>query len=247
MDDDPYGEPDNIFEGQEESAAFSGTEDGIKFFHLKTGKGQVFGGTSHFSVMIDTAPPFEFTPRLESFGFAQGNNLLIFFNTLDPLSGLDHYEVRVADLTDDKHTTFSGWAREESPFRLNTERSGNFRILVRAFDKAGNFREGTIQARVFGAPLVMAGGGVQVRGVFFPWLVIYFLAGIYLLAMAYLIILLKRRRNLRGRLEKEIKEAEKEIEDVREAEEKIRKMRMLEEESRENYNKLKEDFERITK
>ena len=152
LDDDFLGEPDNVVDTESSSVSFEGVADGISYFHLKAKKEDVWGGASHFKLMIDATPPLQFEPYLEPFSFAGGNYLIVYFNTSDSLSGMDHYEVRVVDLTDPENVFLSGWTREESPFRLGTEKSGIFRILVRAFDEAGNFQEGKIQVRIFSPP-----------------------------------------------------------------------------------------------
>jgi len=159
LDDDPFGEPDNTIDTESTSVSFDRVEDGILYFHLKAKKGEVWGGTSHFRVMIDTAPPLSFKPYSEPFSLTAGDYLLIYFASSDLLAGIDHYEVRIADLTDPEHITFSGWTRQDSPFRISTQNKGIFSVIIRAFDRAGNFQEEKIQVRVFSPPLVLVEGG----------------------------------------------------------------------------------------
>ena len=240
LDDDPYGEPDNVIDVRSTSISFEEVEDGIRYFHLKAKKGQAWGGTSHFRVMVDTAPPLKFEPYLEPFSLSSGNYLLIYFNTKDLLSGIDHYKVRIADLTDPEHIALSGWVREESPSRISTEKSGTFRILVRAFDKAGNFQEGKIQAKIFSPPFVIVSGGIQIKGLFLPWWLVYGMVGLVAIFCGSKIYSLLKRRNLARRLKKEVKEAEKEIEDVKRLEKRIRETRILEEEAKKEAERLAE-------
>ncbi len=188
--------------------------------------------------MIDTIPPSEFQPYLEPFSLASGNYLLIYFNTSDLLSGLDYYSVRIADLTDPANMVLSGWTRGESPFRLTTEKLGTFRVLVRAFDKAGNFQEGKIELRVFSPPLIIVSGGVQVKGFFIPWWLIYGAVGLLIVLGGIQMYSLLRRINLTKRLKREVAEAEKEIEDVKKLEKRIRAMRDLEEEAKKEAERL---------
>ncbi|MFQ6049491.1 MAG: hypothetical protein ACE5J0_00385, partial [Candidatus Paceibacterales bacterium] len=249
LDDDPYGEPDNTVDTQFTSVSFEDAEDGIMYFHLKGKKDEIWGGTSHFRVMIDTIPPLVFEPYLESFTFGAGNNLLIYFDTSDLLSGIDYYKVRITNLTDPENVVFTGWTREESPFRLTTERQGIFEVTIRAFDKAGNFQEGKMQTRVISPLLIIISEGVQIKGIFISWWQIYFLIGAILLGTGFLIFgLIKRgREGLRVRLYKEIKEAEKEIEDVKKAEERLRRLRIMEERAGEEWKRLKESLEKEIK
>jgi len=240
LDDDPFGEPDNAVDTKSTLVSFSEVEDGVQYFHLKAKKEQIWGGTSHFRVMIDNTPPPTFEPYLAPFRLTSGNYLLIYFNASDLLSEIDHYEIRIADLTDPENVVLSAWIREESPFRLQIKRSGTFEIFVRAFDKAGNFREGKIQARVFSPPFIIASGGVQIKGFFVPWWLIYGFLLVGLSLFGFGSYRLWQRKSLAKRLKKEVAEAEKEIEDVRKLEERIRKTRALEEEARKESERLAE-------
>jgi len=223
--------------------------DVILYFHLKAKKDETWGGTSHYRAMIDNTPPLKFEPYLESLTLTTGNYLLIYFDTSDLLSGIDHYKVRIANLTNPENIIFSGWTRQESPFRLTTKSPGIFEVQVRTFDKAGNFQEGKIQTRIVNPSLILASGGVQIKGIFFPWWQISSLIGVILLAMGFLIfgLIKKKRESLGIRLYKEIKEAEKEIEDVKKAEEKLRRLRIMEQKAGEEWRRLKETLEEETK
>ena len=232
LNDDPYGEPNNQIDTESTFASFDEVEDGIKYFHLKVKKGETWGGTSHFKTKIDKTPPQEFEPYLEPFSFTLGNDLLIYFSTQDALSGVNHYEVRVTDFTNPDDVILSGWIRQESPFRFTKEKSGTFRILVRAFDQAGNFQEGNISLKTFSSFLTTVSGGIEIKGVFIPWWLIYFLMIIILSETGYLMFkwIKVKRETLKAKFRREVAEAEKEIEDVRELKRKIKGMRTLEEE-----------------
>jgi hypothetical protein len=249
LDDDPYGEPNNIIDAQVTSISFEDIGDGAQFFHLKGKKDGIWGGTSHFKILIDKTLPLEFRPYLESFTFTSANDLLVYFDTTDLLSGIDKYEIRITDLTNPQDIVFSGWIRQESPFRLTREKAGTFEVIIRAFDKAGNFREGKIQIKVIGSILILVDDGIQIRGVFFPWWQIYSLIIITLLGIGFLIfkLLKSKREGIRISLQKEIKEAEKEIEDVKIAQEKLRKLRTKEEEAGKKWKQLKESLEKEIK
>ena len=240
LDDDPFGEPDNTIDTESTSISFSEVEDGGRYFHLRVKKEQIWGGTSHFRVMIDNIPPSTFEPYLEPFRLTSGSYLLIYFNASDLLSGINHYEARLADFTDPENVVLSAWIREESPFRLSTERSGTFEIFVRAFDEAGNFREGKVRARVLSPPLIIVSGGIQIKGFFVPWWLIYGVVGLIIIFVGRQIYFFLRRKNLARRLRREVAEAEKEIEDVKKVERTIRETRILEEEARKESERLAE-------
>ena len=245
LNDDPYGEPNDEIDAESTFISFKEVEDGIKYFHLKVKKGEVWGGTSHFKIKIDKTPPQEFQPYLEPFSLTFGNYLLIYFDTKDALSGIDRYEVRVADFTDPQDVVLSGWTRQESPFRFTKEKSGTFRVLVRVFDKAGNLEEGNIRVRTFGSLLTIVSRGIQIRGAFIPWWLVYFLIGVILLGAGCSIFkwIKRKRETLRDKFRREVAEAEKEIEDVRKLKRKIKEMRTLEEETMEEGERLTKDLE----
>ena len=240
LNDDPYGEPNDNINTESTFISFGDVKDGIKYFHLKVKKEEVWEGASHFKIKIDKTSPQEFEPYLEPFSLTLGNHLLIYFNTKDALSGIDHYEVRVADFTDPNDVILSGWVRQESPFRFTKEESGTFRILVRAFDKAGNFQEGNISLKTFGSFLTTVSGGIEIKGIFIPWWLIYFLIIIILSETGYLMFkwIKIKKETLRAKFRREVAEAEKEIEDVRKLKRKIKEMRTLEEEAMREEERL---------
>jgi len=249
MDDDPNGEPDNITDTTSTAVSFEGVKNGVSFFHLKVKKEGVWGGTSNFKIMIDNEPPAVFLPRLESFNFDAGKFLLIYYQTLDSLSEIDHYEARVDDFSDPQNVVSSAWIRQESPFRLTSERPGTFEILIRAFDKAGNFREGKVKIKTLNSFLVLTGGGIAMVGVFLLWWQLFSLIFMILLVISLLTLWSskKKKEDSGVDLPKEIKEAEKEIEDVKRIEEKLRKMRLVEEEAKEQWQRLKQNLDSQTK
>jgi hypothetical protein len=252
LDEDPQGEPDNSIDTSVTSISFENITDGVKYFHVKAIKSQVWGGTSHFQIKIDIVPPNSFEPYLEPFSLTLGNSLLIYFNAVDRLSGIDYYQVRVANLNDPQNIIFSVWTQEESPFELTKEQSGTMSVLVRAFDKAGNFQEGNIRIRILSSPLVFITGGIQIIGIFIPWWVIYIILSLALLAPGRLLFkFLERFEKSDKRLTREIKEAEKEIEDIRRFKEQERKEKEHDITSREKaerkWRQLREDLRRETK
>lgn len=244
LDDDPLGEPDNTIDTEFASVSFDRVEGGVLYFHLKAKKEGAWGGTSHFRAMIDITPPLSFEPYLEPFSLTSGDYLLIYFDTNDLLAGIDHYEARVANLTDPKQITLSGWTRQDSPFRISAKNQGIFSVIIRAFDKAGNFQEEKIQARIFSPILVLVSGGVKIKGLFIPSEVIYVLLGIILFFGLYLTFkwLKAKRGGLKGKFLKEIKEAEKEIEDVKKFRERIREIKEVEEKAQIEEKRLNQEL-----
>ncbi len=248
LNDDPYGEPDNVIDIESTPISFKEIGEGIQYLHLKAKKESVWGGTSHFKIMIDKTPPSEFKLHLETLSLGPGY-AAISFHPMDSLSGIDHYRAKIADYTDPKNVIWTSWMHTDSQFELNTEKKGTYRVFIRAFDKAGNFREEEIQIRVFSPNLILIGGGVQIRGLFLPWWLVGLFLGIIFLGAGYLIFrkIKKKSALTEVDLEKEIKEAEKEIEDVRKAKEKLTRIRLLEERGRKEWGRLKGKLGKIIK
>jgi len=248
LDDDSYGEPNNTIDTESTLISFEEIREGIQYLHLKAKKEGVWGGTSHFKIMIDKTPPLEFKPHLEVFGLSSGH-VIVCFHPEDSLSGVEYYQARITDYTDPENVIWTGWMYTDTQFKLNTEKKGTYKVFIRAFDKAGNFREEELQIKILSPNLVVVSGGVQIRGLFLSWWLIGLFLGIIFLGAGYLIfkIIKKKPAFLRVNLEKEIKEAEKEIEDVRKAKEKLTRIRLLEERGRKEFGRLKGKLSKIIK
>lgn len=121
--------------------------DGIWYFHIKALKAGVWGNTTHFLVKIDTTPPAAFKPTLEYLGAAVINRFLVSYSTTDNLSGVDHYEVGVIDKSRPV-TEAPAFVEASSPYQLPFDTISSARLIVRAFDRAGNIRDVSVDAKV---------------------------------------------------------------------------------------------------
>lgn len=240
LDRDPFGEPDNITDTNLNSQFFEGLEDGIWYFHLKAQKGKIWGGASHSQVNIDNSPPLSFKPRLEIFTTTLDHNLLFHFDTVDLFSGLDYYEARIVDMSDPKNILYLGFIRTESPYRFDTERKrGTFKLIIRAFDKAGNHQEGEADIRVITSNFVRADKGLYVFGRFFPlWFPVLVLGLIVITIIGIIIWRYERRKNIQRRLERDIKEVEEGLEDIKKLEEEIKEKPTAQQRLRKAWKRL---------
>lgn len=238
FDDNPYGEPDRVIDTREETVVLEDCPEGKQYFHLRAQRGTVWGATSHFRVNIDKTPPQVFNPYMEPFSFK--DYFLIYFETQDNLSGVEGYQVRLADFTEPDNAVLSAWQWADAPFRFDKGKKGTFVVMVRAFDKAGNYQEGRIEIESSSPFLSRLRGGFQIKGIFLPTWLCYIIP---FLIVAYLIYrffywLLRKRESMRTRLKREVSEAEKEIEDVKRLERKIGETRALEEKLRSEGKRL---------
>jgi hypothetical protein len=147
LDDKPNTVPENIVSGSSTVMAYENAKDGLSYFHIKALKNKAWGASTDYLVRIDTTPPAEFKPTVDYLSASTINRFLVSFFTTDSLSGIDHYEVGVIDKA--KPVTESPvFVQTDSPYQIPFEAISNARVVVRAFDKAGNVRDGSIDVTV---------------------------------------------------------------------------------------------------
>lgn len=148
LDSFPQTVPDNISEEEDSTISFEDLEDGLWYFHIKARRRGVWGSPSHFLLRIDSTPPAEFQPKVEILTAAIIQRAIVMFFTTDALSGIDHYEVAIIDKS--AATTLSSpvFVEAESPYGIPRRTSPDIRVIVRAVDRAGNIREGTVDTTI---------------------------------------------------------------------------------------------------
>jgi len=195
FDTDAYGTPDNNAEGSYTSVSYSDVKDGIWYFHLKAKKGDIWGGTSSYLVQIDYTPPAAFSPIVYPSANTTEKQPLISFITTDSLSGIDHYEVKYIDVTQGKEEKATGFFVEAvSPYRLSLLELGRYLVIVRAYDAAGNYQEGTVKIQIFPEGFFFSEKGLHFRGIIISWVIIFIVALLLLLIIVLIILLAERRR-----------------------------------------------------
>lgn len=146
FDHNPATVPDETAETTETTLSAKADVDGVWYFHIR-GKGTAWGGTTHFLVRVDTKAPAAFSPEVEPAKFANNNRGVALFRTTDATSGVDHYEIRIihSDNPDNESTVFT---EESSPYLIPELSRGKYNIVVRAFDEAGNYTDGSAEFQV---------------------------------------------------------------------------------------------------
>ena len=143
IDDKPNTIPDNIPDTSSAAYSYESQPDGIRYFHIKALKGGIWSAPTDFPIRIDSEPPAQFDPEINYITAAVISRALVSYFTTDALSGLDHYEVGLIDKS--KAATESPvFVRSESPYQIPFDSIENARLIVRAFDKAGNVRDASI-------------------------------------------------------------------------------------------------------
>lgn len=133
--------PENKITNKEASQFYENVKDGIWYFHVKTLAKNVWGATSHFKVRIDTIIPAEFSPAVDSFKDEQGNKkYMISFFTTDTMSGVDHYEIGLINKKT-LDTASPVFVESQSPYMVPKIEGDTLRVIIRAYDGAGNVRE----------------------------------------------------------------------------------------------------------
>jgi hypothetical protein len=143
----PQTIPDNSPESNDTTIGYQNMADGLWYFHIKAHKKDTWGATSHFLVRIDTTPPATFEPKVEALSAAIISKFLISFFTTDALSGLDRYEIGAIDQASAASSS-PLFIQSESPYQLSPQSPGDMRMIVRAFDRAGNVQEGSVDISV---------------------------------------------------------------------------------------------------
>jgi len=90
---------------------------------------------ANIELFIDRTPPANFTPAASPATWTnQDPNIT--FSTVDNTSGISRYEVGLAG---------GNLSTRTSPFRFTNLSDGRYQVIVRAFDNAGNYAEGTVK------------------------------------------------------------------------------------------------------
>ncbi|UCE37747.1 MAG: Ig-like domain-containing protein [Thermoplasmata archaeon] len=97
----------------------------------------------YVDVYIDITPPNSFTPIADPNTWTNITTPEINFSTTDDLSGIDHYEISIDG---------DSFSNQSSPYVIPSQDDGVHNITVRAYDSAGNFRDGTVEVFIDTTP-----------------------------------------------------------------------------------------------
>jgi hypothetical protein len=228
LDRDPKGVPDNNTEGSTSSISYSDLEEGAWYFHVKAKKSGIWGGTSNYLLQIDNVPPASFVPGIEPSAKTTVSQPIISFVTTDALSGFDHFEIKVINITPDQPGNEDGFFIETaSPYKLPALSVGKYLVVIKAFDKAGNWRDVPIKLEMIAKGLQINKEGLTVFGLLLRWWILALLILLIIILIAtFLFIRLKRQESLQKETAKKIKEKEtalmKEAENIKEKTDQIK-------------------------
>ena len=215
----PLENPDTISEGEDTFKFYENVSDGVWYFHLRAKKDGVWGRTSRLAVKIDTTPPQKFEPRIEV------NPGFVYFKTEDFHSGIDYYEISLVYL-EENPIPAPFFIESTSPFKIPSKYSGKYSVIIRAYDRAGNYQETEKKFQViFPNIFLIADKGIQIKTIFFSWQIIYLILFVLLAIAGCLIFYLSTRKSGYKKGIKEIEEALKEIKKLEEKEIETRKLK----------------------
>lgn len=132
---DPLAEPDDRAEAPAGSVTFENLRDGIYYFSLKEKlPRENWSAVSRRKLMIDTAPPQMFNPKIGQSSAEFGGKYFLSFSTVDLASGVALYQVSEGG---------NEFVTADSPY-VPAQQSRRAPIIVRAIDRAGNTAEATV-------------------------------------------------------------------------------------------------------
>ncbi len=191
LSDDPTATPDDISEGTKTSVAYGNLSDGIHYFHIKSLRDGKWGGITHFSAKIDASPPANFPVYVSPSARTASKQPIIQFITTDALSGVDHYEIKIIALSPDvaQKPEVGGqfFIETGTSYIPSVLELGDYDILVRAYDKADNFKEVEQRLAITTPIFEFVGEKGLIIGNFatIPWKYLYGVSAVILLGLGF--------------------------------------------------------------
>lgn len=194
----PQERPEGTTKGLDTAVSFDKVGDGIWYFHIRQQKDGIWGKTSHVQIRVDTTSPRDFTPKIVTYSKLIGYQTMVYFETGDDFSGIDHYEASVIDLNGSEPAR-SFFTEQISPYKIPDTKAGKYNVIIKAIDKAGNIKEGEARFRLM-TPLItnIEGKGLEIKGFLFPWWLIVVLLVISSLLLVSLIWMIFKKTNRRA-------------------------------------------------
>lgn len=144
IDKEPVSMPTVYYNNPISEKIIENLDDGIWYFHVQLKNKFGWGETAHYRVQIDTHPPefleLKFIDDQDTITAGVVNvfdsQLKIFISATDSLSGIDFYKIKIGD--GDFFNPPSD-AIKDNIYTLPSQTAGRRNILVRAYDRAGNY------------------------------------------------------------------------------------------------------------
>jgi len=186
---DPTTIPDDISEGKKNSVSYGNLSDGIHYFHIKSLRAGLWGGTTHFAIKVDATPPADFVIDIAPASRTSSHTPIIQFTTTDGLSGIDHYELKIVPLSpggvsDDASRFF---IEALSPYTPASMELGSYDVIVRSYDKSGNHVEMKERLRITTPFFAFINStGISLGGKTLPWMWVWIILILIFTTLTYL-------------------------------------------------------------
>jgi hypothetical protein len=132
--------PDDTGEGLDTSISYTDVDDGIWYFHLKAKTSKGWDKVAHYRVQIDASPPHDLKIVFDETLPTRNPSPSFRLEVKDDISGIVHYEIKV-----DRRDIIK---IEEAQYKIPALRPGKHQVLVKVYDKAGNFAEETLSFQI---------------------------------------------------------------------------------------------------
>lgn len=132
----PQASPTVTYTPAVESKEIKDLDDGIWYFHVSLANSAGWGPVSHFRLQIDTKKPDFFNISQTEREDLTDPRAEFLFDSKDSGSGIDYYEIQIDAMEPEI------WRRvSDASYKTPALGPGSHKIVVKAFDMAGNFLE----------------------------------------------------------------------------------------------------------
>lgn len=136
LNNSPSSNPGSKSDGYFDNKVYENLDDGVYYIHIRFINASGAGPILHHKFGIDATPPEPFQITLPDGEVTANPTPRILFDTIDKTSGIDRYEIKIDD-----GDWFNAATLKVASYVLPKLGPGEHKILVRAYDKAGNYTE----------------------------------------------------------------------------------------------------------
>lgn len=147
FDNEPFSIPDEKNKTDKDFITFNPKNDGIYYFHLGGVKSGIMRSVYHYKIKIDSSPPDYLHLKVNNRVINKGEVVRTEFETMDKVSGVEPnlFYIKIDD---------SVYLPTKSPLYIPFNKAGNHTVFVKAYDRADNYLEDSLEIKVKSTPLV---------------------------------------------------------------------------------------------
>lgn len=133
----PTSIPTVYYSGAITQKTIDDLEDGVWYFHAQLKNEFGWGSVAHFKLQVDTTPPASFEIKfIRDVKETDNPRPAVFFTVSDSVSGIDFYKIKIDG---DEFVEVKKDISSDNPYIIPFQKPGEHTILVKAYDKAGNY------------------------------------------------------------------------------------------------------------